>query len=316
MIRMKVLPSKTKIGWIGTGVMGSSMCQHIIDKGYKTYVYNRSRKKAKKLIDSGANWAKSPKELAQDSDVIFTMVGFPRDVREVYFSGDGVLQGIKPGSIVVDMTTTEPSLSKEIYNEARLKKAASIDAPVSGGDTGAKEGTLSIMVGGDREAVEKVMPLFRLMGRDIVYQGAAGSGQHAKICNQVMVSGLMIGMCETLLYGYKAGLNLETMLKSVSRGAAACWMLDNLAPRILKRDFRPGFFVEHFIKDMGIALSEAERMNLSLPGLALVHQLYVAVEGQGHGRKGTQALMLALERISNLRAQVRAGARQQFPEID
>jgi 3-hydroxyisobutyrate dehydrogenase len=301
MSKMKVLPSKTKIGWIGTGVMGSYMCQHIIDKGYKTVVYNRSKKKAKKLIDSGATWVKSPEEVAQNSDVIFTMVGFPRDVREVYFGSKGVIKGVKQGGILVDMTTTEPSLSKEIYKGAKLKKAISIDAPVSGGDVGAILGKLSIMVGGDADAVESLMPLFRLMGKNIVYQGAAGSGQHAKMCNQVMVSGLMIGMCETLLYGYKAGLDLEAMLNSVSRGAAACWMLDNLAPRILKRDFRPGFFVEHFIKDMGIALKEAERMNLSLPGLALVHQLYVAVEAQGHGRKGTQALILALERISNIR---------------
>jgi 3-hydroxyisobutyrate dehydrogenase len=298
---MKVLPSKTKIGWIGTGVMGSSMCQHIIGKGYKAFVYSRTMKKAKKLIDSGATWVNSPEDVARSSDVIFTMVGFPQDVREVYFGNTGVLKGVKRGSILVDMTTTEPSLSKEIYKEAKLKKATSIDAPVSGGDIGAIEGKLSIMVGGDKDAVAKVMPLFRLMGKNIVYQGAAGSGQHAKMCNQVMVSGLMVGMCETLLYGFKAGNDLKTMLESVSRGAAACWMLDNLAPRILKRDFRPGFFVEHFIKDMGIALKEAERMNLSLPGLALAHQLYVAVAAQGHGRKGTQALMLALESISSVR---------------
>ncbi len=302
MSKMTVQPSKTKIGWIGTGVMGSSMCQHIIGKGYKTFVYNRTKKKAKKLIDFGATWVNSPEAVARDSDVVFTMVGFPQDVRDVYFGSKGVIEGVQDGSILVDMTTTEPSLSKEIYKEAKLMKATSIDAPVSGGDIGAMEGKLSIMVGGDKDAVEAVMPLFRLMGRNIVYQGAAGSVQHAKMCNQVMVSGLMIGMCETLLYGYKAGLDLETMLDSVSRGAAACWMLDNLAPRILKRDFRPGFFVEHFIKDMGIALGEAKRMNLSLPGLALVHQLYVAVEAQGHGRKGTQALMLALERISDVKA--------------
>ena len=298
---MKVLPSKTNVGWIGTGVMGGSMCQHIVDKGYKAFVYSRTKKKAKKLIDSGATWVNSPEAVAENSDVVFTIVGFPQDVREVYFGNTGVIKGVKRGSILVDMTTTEPSLSKEIYKAAKLKKATSIDAPVSGGDIGAIEGKLSIMVGGDKDAVEKVMSLFRLMGKNILYQGAPGSGQHAKMCNQVMVSGLMIGMCETLLYGFKAGLGLKTMLKSVSRGAAACWMLDNLAPRILKRDFRPGFFVEHFIKDMGIALKEAERMNLSLPGLALVHQLYVAARAQGHGRKGTHALMLALENISNVR---------------
>ncbi len=301
MSKMKVRPSKTKIGWIGTGVMGSPMCQHVIDKGYKTFVYNRSKKKAKKLIDFGATWVNSSEAVAENSDVIFTIVGFPRDVREVYLGSKGVIKGVKRGSILVDMTTTEPSLSKEIYEKTKLKKVTSIDAPVSGGDIGAMEGKLSVMVGGDKDAVDAVMPLFKLMGKNIVYQGAAGSGQHAKMCNQVMVSGLMIGMCETLLYGHKAGLDPETMLKSVSRGAAACWMLDNLAPRILKRDFRPGFLVEHFIKDMGIALNEAERMNLSLPGLALVHQLYIGLQAQGHGRMGTQALMLALERLSNVR---------------
>ena len=299
MSEMKVRRSKTKVGWIGTGVMGSSMCQHIIDKGYKVFVYNRSKEKAKKLIDSGATWVNSPEAVAQYSDVIFSMVGFPRDVREVYFGRKGVIKGVKQGSILVDMTTTEPSLSKEIYEEAKLKKVSSIDAPVSGGDIGAKNGSLSIMVGGDRDAFEAVMPLLKLLGKNIVYQGAAGSGQHAKVCNPVMVSGLMIGMCETLFYCHKAGLDPRTMLESVGSGAAACWMLDNLAPKILRRDFKPGFFVEHFIKDMGIALKEAERMKLSLPGLALVHQLYAALQAQGHGRKGTQALILALEGLSN-----------------
>jgi 3-hydroxyisobutyrate dehydrogenase len=295
-----VSPEKTKIGWIGTGVMGASMCMHIVKAGYKTVVYNRTKEKAEGLIGAGASWAKSPKDAASKSDVVFTIVGFPHDVREVYFGEDGIVSGLRKGSIVVDMTTTEPSLAEEIYSAAKKAGASAIDAPVSGGDIGAREGKLSIMAGGDRKTFDALMPLFELMGKNVVYQGGAGLGQHAKMCNQVMAASLMIGMCETLLYAYKAGLDPETMLMSVGRGAAACWMLDNLAPRVLKRDFSPGFYVEHFIKDMGIALREAERMNLVLPGLSLVRQLYVAAKAQGHGRKGTQALLLALERISGI----------------
>lgn len=301
MATIKVRPSRTKIGWIGTGVMGASMCMHLIKKGYHVSVYNRTKRKARGLMDAGAEWAKSPRAVAEGSDVIFTIVGFPKDVREVYFGRSGIIEGLKEGSIIVDMTTTEPSISEEIYREASKMVASSVDAPVSGGDIGAKNGTLSIMVGGDKSTVGSVMPLLKLMGENIVHQGGVGKGQHAKMCNQIMAAALMIGMCETLLYGYKAGLDLKTMLRSVSKGAAASWMLDNLAPRIIKRDFSPGFYVEHFIKDMGIALREAERMDLALPGLALVNQLYTATKAQGHGRKGTQALLLALETLSGVR---------------
>ena len=297
----KFSPKKTTIGWIGTGVMGGSMCLHLMEKGYGVVVYNRTKRKAKKLIDQGAEWAKSPKVVAEKADIIFTIVGFPKDVRQVYFGDDGVFDGLKKGALVVDMTTTEPSLSEEIYKEAKLKGALSIDAPVSGGDIGAQAGTLSIMVGGDKRAVGDVMPLLKIMGKNIVHQGGPGKGQHAKMCNQIMACALMIGVCETLLYGYKSGLDLNTMLSSVSKGAAASWMLDNVAPLMVKRDFRPGFYVEHFIKDMGIALDEAKRMDLTLPGLSLVHQLYIATKAEGHGRKGTQALLLALEKISNVR---------------
>lgn len=298
---LKVSPKRTTVGWIGTGVMGSSMCSHLIKKGYKTVVFNRTKRKAKSLIEEGAEWAKTPKEVALKSDVIFTIVGFPEDVRQVYFNDDGILTGVKEGSILVDMTTTEPSLAEDIYERAKLKGVFSVDAPVSGGDIGAQAGNLSIMVGGGAEPVKAVMPLLKLMGKNIVHQGEAGKGQHAKMCNQIMASALMIGMCETLLYGYKSGLDLETMLSSVSKGAAGAWMLDNLAPKTIKRDFEPGFYVEHFIKDMGIALNEAEQMNLTLPGLSLVHQLYVATKAQGYGRKGTQALLLALEKISDVK---------------
>ena len=293
-----VEPTKTKLGWIGTGVMGRWMCQHLMDLGYEMTVYNRTKSKAQSLIDDGATWAESPSEVAAVSDVIFTIVGFPPDVREVYLGENGILNGAKSGSIIVDMTTTEPSLAQEVYAAASEQNVSSVDAPVSGGDVGAREARLSIMVGGDDAAVEAIMPLFSAMGKNIVHQGDAGAGQHTKMCNQITISGTMIGVCEGLIYGHKAGLDLETMLSSISGGAAACWSLDNLAPRVLKRDFDPGFFVEHFIKDMSIALDEARKMNLSLPGLALVHQLYTAVQAQGHGRLGTQALLLALEQMS------------------
>jgi 3-hydroxyisobutyrate dehydrogenase len=206
------------------------------------------------------------------------------------------------------MTTTEPTLAQEIARAAESKQARAIDAPVSGGDVGARNRTLSIMVGGDAAAVAAVQPLLQILGKNIVHQGGPGAGQHTKMCNQIVIAGTMIGVCESLLYGYKAGLDLETMLGAIRSGAAGCWTLENLAPRILKRNFDPGFMVEHFIKDMGIALDEAKRMQLSLPGLALVHQLYLALQAQGDGRKGTHALMLALERLSNLAVGGHGGA--------
>lgn len=294
-----VIPGQTTIGWIGTGVMGRWMCGHIMNKGFSATVYNRTPSKAQPLLDQGAAWADSPKKVADQSDVIFTMVGFPQDVRDVILGTDGVLAGAKEGSIIVDMTTTEPSLSQEIYKATKTSHVYAIDAPVSGGDVGAREARLSIMVGGDREVMQVLMPLFEAMGQNIVYQGPAGAGQHTKMCNQIAIAGTIIGVCESLLYGYKAGLDLPTMLDAIGKGAARCWTLENLAPRILKRNFEPGFFVEHYIKDMGIALEEAKRMGLALPGLSLVHQLYIAVRAQGYGKKGTHALMLALEQLSN-----------------
>lgn len=292
------ISAKTRIGWIGTGVMGLSMCGHVMGKGYSTTVYNRSKQKALPLIEKGASWAGTPGEVAGKSDVVFTMLGFPKDVREVYFGKDGILAGIRPGGILVDMTTTEPALAKEIYEAAKEKGVFSVDAPVSGGDVGARNAALSIMTGGDPEVLDAVKPLLEAMGKSIIHQGAAGAGQHTKMCNQIVIAGTMIGVCESLIYGYKAGLDLPTMLSSIQGGAAKCWSLDNLAPRVLRRDFAPGFFVEHFIKDMGIALKEAAQMGLFLPGLALVHQLYLAIQAQGHGKDGTQALVLALETMS------------------
>ncbi|HYQ58617.1 MAG TPA: NAD(P)-dependent oxidoreductase [Draconibacterium sp.] len=288
------------IGWIGTGVMGESMLGHLQKAGYKCTVYTRTKCKAESLLRSGADWADNPAEVARVSDVIFTIVGFPKDVREVYFGENGILTAAKSGSVLVDMTTTEPSLSIEIYNAAKANNVQSVDAPVSGGDVGAKNAALSIMVGGEKDAFDNVLPLLEIMGKHIVYQGEAGSGQHTKMCNQITIAGTMIGVCEALLYGYKAGLDLKTMLSSISGGAAGCWTLNNLAPRIVERNFDPGFFVEHFIKDMGIALKESEDMGLSLPGLALAKQLYMAVKAQGHGELGTHALTLALEKLSGV----------------
>ncbi len=296
----EVHPSQIKIGWVGTGVMGRWMCQHVIDLGYTATIFTRTKSKADPLLKAGATWANSPAEVAESSDIIFTIVGFPDDVRQVYLGENGILTTAKSGSIVVDMTTTEPSLAVEVHQAARAQGISSIDAPVSGGDVGAREARLAIMIGGDKEAVDAIHPLFEAMGQNIVYQGEAGSGQHTKMCNQITIAGTMIGVCEALLYGAKAGLDLEIMLSTISKGAAGCWSLENLAPRVLKRNFDPGFFVEHFIKDMGIALDEAKRMGISLPGLSLVHQLYLATQAQGHGRLGTHALMLALEKLSGI----------------
>ena len=293
-------PGTTKIGWIGTGVMGASMCGHLIDAGFSATVYSRTKSKAQMLIDKGASWADSPKEVAEHSDIVFTIVGFPHDVREVILGNEGALAGCKSGNTIVDMTTSEPSLAIEIYEAAKQQGVAAIDAPVSGGDIGAKEARLSIMIGGDDAAVELAMPCFQAMGKTLVHQGPTGAGQHTKMVNQTLIATGMIGVCEALLYAHKAGLDLNTVLKSVGSGAAGSWSLTNLGPRIIDGNFDPGFFVEHFIKDMGIALAEAKAMNLSLPGLALGHQLYLAVQAQGHGRKGTHALQLALAQISGL----------------
>jgi 3-hydroxyisobutyrate dehydrogenase len=300
MATLKAEPGKTRIGWIGTGVMGQSMCRHLITKGYAATVFTRSKEKAQPLLAAGAAWAESPKATAERSDVVFAIVGFPKDVREVFLGTIGALAGSRPGNVLVDMTTSEPSLAREIFEAAKAKGVGAVDAPVSGGDVGAKNAALSIMVGGEADTIAAVKPLFECMGKAIVHQGPAGAGQHTKMVNQILIASNMIGVCEALLYGYKAGLDLPTVLQSVGGGAAASWSLNNLGPRIIDRNFEPGFFVEHFIKDMGIALDEAKRMNLSLPGLALANQLYLAVQAQGYSRKGTHALMLALEHLSNL----------------
>ncbi|MCA9193897.1 MAG: NAD(P)-dependent oxidoreductase [Planctomycetales bacterium] len=297
---MQIEPGKTRIGWIGTGVMGSSMCGHLLRAGFQATIFNRSSEKTRALVEAGANLASSPRQVAEESDVVFSIVGFPHDVREVVLGNDGALAGATAGKVLVDMTTSQPSLAEEIYQQAKLKGVHAIDAPVSGGDIGAREARLSIMIGGDREIVDALAPCWNAMGKTIVYQGEAGAGQHTKMVNQVLIATNMIGVCEALLYGYRAGLDLNTVLQSVSSGAAGSWSLSNLAPRCIRGDFAPGFFVEHFIKDMGIALQESERMGLALPGLALAKQLYLSLAAHGHSKSGTQALLLALANMSNV----------------
>lgn len=294
----QIEPGKTRIGWIGTGVMGRSMCGHLIDAGYQATLFNRSPEKAQVLVDKGAKLADSPQKVAENSDVVFTIVGFPSDVRQVILGEDGVLAGAREGMTIVDMTTSEPSLAVEIAKAAAAMGVQSIDAPVSGGDSGAKSAALSIMIGGDAETVRRIDPLLQKMGKTIVYQGGPGSGQHTKMVNQTLIASGMVAICEGLLYAHKVGLDIPTVLQSVSSGAAGSWSLSNLAPRMINGDFDPGFFVEHFLKDMKIALDEASRRNLALPGLALGYQLYNAVAAQGHGRDGTQSLILALAQLN------------------
>jgi len=288
-----------KIGWIGTGLMGNPMAKHLINAGYKLNVFNRSRQKAEELIEMGATWLDTPADIAADSEVIVTMIGFPKDVEEVYFGEQGIFKKLKQGTILIDMTTTKPSLAVKISEEAANVGVEFIDAPVSGGQVGAINGTLSIMIGGKKEVVDAVIPLFEVFGKNMVYQGKAGAGQHTKMCNQVTIAGTMIGVCEGLIYGAKAGLDLNVMLAAISKGAAACWTLDILAPKIVNGDYSPGFSVDNLVKDLSIALEEAEAMQLSLPGLSLVKQLYMSLQEMGKGSLGTQSLYLVLEKMAN-----------------
>lgn len=294
----EITPTTTRLGWIGLGVMGSSMCRHLIDAGFAMTVTTRTPGKAEPLLEAGATWAGSPRAVAEASDVVFSIVGYPADVRAVILGPDGALAGSRAGMVLVDMTTSEPSLAVEIAERAAAVGVTAIDAPVSGGDIGAREARLSIMIGGDEATVAALAPCWGAMGTTIVRQGGPGAGQHTKAVNQILVAAGMIGISEALLYAYRSGLDVESVLSSVSSGAAGSWALSNLAPRVVAGNFEPGFLVEHFVKDMGIALAEAERMGLALPGLALAKQLYTALLSQGRGRKGTQSLILALAELS------------------
>jgi 3-hydroxyisobutyrate dehydrogenase len=288
------------IGWVGTGVMGRSMCGHLLAAGCTARVHTRTREKAADLLAKGAAWAATPREAAAGADVIFTMVGFPADVEEVILGRDGVLAGAKAGSVAVDMTTSQPSLAVRIHAAAAAKGVAALDAPVSGGDVGAREAKLAIMVGGEKAVFDRVLPLFQKLGETIALMGGPGSGQHTKMVNQVLIAGNMIGVVEGLLYAHKAGLDPSSVIDVVGKGAAGSWSINNLGRRIVKGDFNPGFFIKHFVKDMGIALEEARRMKLSLPGLALVHQFYVSAQAVGLENLGTQGLYQVLARMNGM----------------
>jgi 3-hydroxyisobutyrate dehydrogenase len=284
------------VGFIGTGVMGRSMASHILSGGYKLLVSNRTKKSADTLVEKGAIWKESIADLAKEADVIITIVGYPNDVEDIYFREDGILNNCKKGTIVIDMTTSKPSLAQRIFNEAKSKGIAALDAPVSGGDIGARGGKLTIMVGGDKEAFEKVTPVFRLMGSSINLLGEAGAGQHTKMSNQIAIASNMIGVCEAMVYAKRAGLDPEKVLMTIGGGAAASWSLSNLAPRMIKADFEPGFYVKHFVKDMKIALEEAENMGIKLLGLELAKSLYDELVEDKKENKGTQVLYELLDK--------------------
>lgn len=288
------------IAWIGTGVMGSAMAGHLLAAGHKLTLYSRTKSKADSLLRRGAQWAMSPCAAADAADSVCVMVGFPEDVEAVILGSEGALQAMRSGTLLVDFTTSRPSLAIRIADAATARGIQALDAPVSGGDVGARAARLSIMVGGAQAAFEKALPLLDCLGKTVMYQGAAGCGQHTKLVNQIMIAANMVGICEGLLYARQAGLDPGKVLASVGGGAAASWSLANLYPRILAGDYQPGFYVEHFIKDLQIALDEATRMNLKLPGLALARQLYETVRSAGGARLGTQALILALERVNGI----------------
>ncbi len=291
-------PGSTRLGWIGTGVMGASMCARLLDAGFAVTLTTRTPAKADAVLARGGVWADSPAAVAGASDIVFTMLGYPNEVEQVVLGPGGVLDALAPGSVLVDMTSSKPSLAGQIAARASELDVHAVDAPVSGGDVGAREGTLSIMVGGDTSVVTALRPCFDALGTTVVHQGGAGAGQHTKLVNQILVAGNIVAVCEALLYASRAGLDVPSVLTSVSSGAAASWAVTNLAPRIVAGDFAPGFFVDHFVKDMTIVLEESARLQLAIPGLSLAHQLYVALQAQGHGRDGTQSLILALEALS------------------
>jgi 3-hydroxyisobutyrate dehydrogenase len=286
---------KPTVGFIGIGVMGRSMAGHLLDAGYSVHVYNRTQSKAQDLVDRGAQWQPSPGKVAAAADVIITIVGFPADVESVYLGEDGVLAQARSGSLAIDMTTSCPNLASRIAQEAAAKGIEVLDAPVSGGDIGAREARLSIMVGGSVSGFERALPLFEIMGKNIVHQGPAGSGQHTKMCNQIAIASGMMAISEAMAYAKKSGLQPETVLKSIESGAAGSWSLTNLTPRVLKGDYAPGFFVKHFIKDMKIAIESAQAMGLDLPGLQLAKKLYDQLAAKGCEDDGTQALFKLYE---------------------
>ncbi len=290
----------TTIGWIGTGVMGAPMCRHLLNAGYSIRVHNRTHSKADSLVKSGAVWCDTPRQAALNSELIFTIVGYPEDVEQVILGNQGVLEGAEKGSIIVDMTTSTPELAEKIYQSAREKEIDSIDAPVSGGDVGARNGRLAIMAGGDEKAYKRVKPIFDILGENIRHMGGAGKGQHTKMCNQILIAGTMIGVVESLLYAWKTGMDRSEVIEIIGKGAASSWSINNLGTRIADGNYDPGFFIKHFVKDMRIALDEARRMNLSLPGLALAEQFYTSAMALGYENLGTQGLYKVFEQMNGL----------------
>lgn len=287
------------IGFIGIGVMGKSMVRNLMKKGFDVSIYTRTKEKAMDIIEEGANWCNSVKECVKDKDVIITIVGYPKDVEEVYFGKDGILENSKMESCVIDMTTTSPKLSVKIYEEAKKRNIYALDAPVSGGDSGAKNGTLSIMVGGDKEIFEKCKDVLSSMGTNIIYEGKAGNGQHTKMANQIALAGVIAGVCEAINYSKGVGLDVQTMLDSISQGAAGSWQMSNMAPRILNGDFNPGFYIKHFIKDMNLAMEESNDVSLNLGVLNKVLEMYKTLDENDLGDLGTQALIKYYDDYSN-----------------
>ncbi|GAB6112734.1 NAD(P)-dependent oxidoreductase [Desulfomicrobium salsuginis] len=288
----------SRIGWVGIGVMGRSMCGHLLAAGHEVRVFTRTKASASGVLEAGAVWCDRPGDVAEGSDFVFTIVGYPSDVRAVYLAEGGLVDRAAPGSVLVDMTTSEPALAVEIHGAAAARGVHALDAPVSGGDLGARNAALAIMVGGGQEPFDRTVPLFEKMGKNIRLMGGPGAGQHTKMSNQILIAGTMIGVVESLLYAVRAGLDVDAVIDVIGSGAAGSWSINNLGRRIAKDDFDPGFYVKHFVKDMGIALAEAKRMRISLPGLALVEQLYVAAMAQGLENMGTQALYIALKNMN------------------
>ncbi len=292
------MADRPALGWIGTGIMGGAMARRLLAAGYAVTLHNRTPERARPLLESGARLAASPREVAAASDIVFTMVGMPADVEEVILGGDGVLQGMAKGGIICDMTTSSAGLAKKIAAEAGKKGVFALDAPVTGGDTGARKGSLSIFAAGDYEAYARLLPCLEIMGKTIMYCGGAGMGQMAKLANQVNVAGVTFGMCESLLFAQQAGIDVEKWLELVVRGSSGSAALDNRGRRLLAGDYEPGFFIDHFVKDLGICLEECRRMGIVLPCTALAEEFYRIMQAQGEGRRGTQALLPFLARLS------------------
>ncbi len=280
-----------KVGFIGLGVMGQSMAGHILDAGYELFVYNRTKSKADNLVESGAIWLDSPREVAEQADVVITIVGYPKDIEEVYYGEQGLFNGAHSDSIFIDMTTSTPSLAIELAEKGKERGIGILDAPVTGGDVGAREGRLAVLVGGDEDVLEKARPVIESFAASITRFGESGAGQHAKVVNQIMVAGTMLGLTEMMAYAKQADLDLTELVDTIGAGAASNRSLENYGPRIIKKDYSPGFFVKHFVKDLKIALDEAEKMSLDLPMTQLAHKLYTQLAQDGHADEGTQAIV-------------------------